>query len=586
MIAEMKKVKNKRFRQGGVLGFFGLGVLLGVILLVGVSRLVWHGKFYPGVKIAGIEMAGLTREQAREKLRLATDSYQAKMVFNGSGWVVPAGAVAFEIEGSLNTAYRYGRRAKIEDYLLLLINKQTSYPLVLLEGKTQELEGLIREIAGAVEISAVEPTIEVRGKKVKVTNGSDGTILNGEELDRRIRASYSRLGSEPVEIPVQVAKEELGMDELDQVIRRAERLIETSLVLRLNDEAIKLGGKEILAFLSTRGGEEILSYKTIAEYVAGLKESLDREPQDARFEFVGGVVKEFAPGRDGVEVNTQATIINIQTAIDKLLSGDGKNEKVEVVVRRTPPQVTTENVNELGIRERIGRGESYYAHSIPNRIYNVGLASSRLNSVLVPPGEEFSFNKYVGEVSGATGYRPAYVISAGRTVLGDGGGVCQVSTTVFRAAMAAGLPITERWGHAYRVSYYELNSKPGIDATVYAPSKDIKFKNDTPGHILIQTINDPKNLRLIIEIYGTSDGRVATISEPKVWGVSPPPPSIYQDDPTLLAGAVKQVDWAAWGAKTSFEYKVIRDGEVLQEKTFSSSYRPWANVYLRGTATQ
>jgi vancomycin resistance protein YoaR len=245
--------------------------------------------------------------------------------------------------------------------------------------------------------------------------------------------------------------------------------------------------------------------------------------------------------------------------------------------------VTIDKVNELGIEERIGRGESYYAHSIPNRIFNVGLASDRINSALIAPGEEVSFNKLVGEVSAATGYRSAYIISQGRTVLGDGGGLCQVSTTLFRAAMNAGLPILERWGHSYRVSYYEQNSSPGIDATVIAPSKDFRFKNDTPGHILIQTINDPKNLHLVIEIYGTSDGRVASVTEPKVWGITPPLPTVYQDDPSLPSGTMKQVDWSASGARASFEYKVTRDGETLQDQTFSTVYRPWAAVYLRGT---
>jgi vancomycin resistance protein YoaR len=149
--------------------------------------------------------------------------------------------------------------------------------------------------------------------------------------------------------------------------------------------------------------------------------------------------------------------------------------------------------------------------------------------------------------------------------------------------MAAGLPITERWAHAYRVGYYEQNSKPGIDATIFEPSKDFRFKNDTPGYILVQTINDPKTLHLIVDIYGTSDGRVSTISTPKIWGITPPPPDIIQDDPTLPAGTTKQVDWSAWGAKTSFVYTVLRNGETLENVTFNSIYKPWANIYLRGT---
>jgi vancomycin resistance protein YoaR len=168
-------------------------------------------------------------------------------------------------------------------------------------------------------------------------------------------------------------------------------------------------------------------------------------------------------------------------------------------------------------------------------------------------------------------------------VLGDGGGVCQVSTTVFRAALNAGLPITDRRAHAYRVGYYEQDSKPGIDATVYNPTTDLKFLNDTGNHILVQTKVDTKNLKMEVNIYGTKDGRTASISEPKVSGQVAPPATMYVDDPTLPVGQMKQIDYSAWGAKVSFNYKVMKGEEVVYEKTFYSNYQPWQAVYLKGT---
>jgi vancomycin resistance protein YoaR len=320
----------------------------------------------------------------------------------------------------------------------------------------------------------------------------------------------------------------------------------------------------------------------VMAYVEGLSERFDREPQDAMLKFVEGRVEEFAPARDGIKVSRREAIGYVSGGIEQLLEEEVVEAAVELPVTRTPPKITNEEVNNLGIVERIGRGESFYAHSIPNRVYNVALASERVSGALIAPGEEFSFNKMVGEISAATGYKTAYVISNGRTELGDGGGVCQVSTTVFRAALNAGMPIVERWAHAYRVGYYEQNAKPGLDATIYSPSKDLKFLNDTPGHILVQAIVDEPNRHLIIEIYGTKDGRVALLSPVRVWGESPPPPDLYQDDPTLAAGVVRQVDWSAWGAKTAFDYRVERNGETIYSKTFNSNFRPWQNVYLRG----
>jgi len=572
----MNKYKN-------IITFFLLGILTGIVLAVGVARVVWHSKFYPRVEIAGIKVAGLTREQARTILTDATDNYRAEFEFNGNSWRTPAKGIKFEIEATLNNAYRYGRKLEITDYLFLIINKKTNFPLVLSEGKTEKLEALITEIGGMIEISPIEPTVEIVGNKVNIINGKEGTVIDQKQLDNSLADNSRNLIKKPIIIRTIPIDPRLRVDQLTELKTRAEMLLDKEVIFILDDEKIKLGPKELIVFLATSGKSDLVNREVVKEYVERLSKGINKEPQDAKFEFRDGKVKEFVPGKDGVEVDLQPTAHGMQQAIEKLLEDDNKSEIVTIEVTKTPPKITTEKVNELGIRERIGRGESFYQHSIPNRIYNISLASSRLNSALIGQGEEVSFNGLVGEVSGATGYRPAYIISGGRTILGDGGGLCQVSTTMFRAAMSAGLPILERWGHAYRVSYYELNSKPGVDATVIAPSKDFRFRNDTPGHILIQTINDPKTLHLVIEIYGTSDGRVASMSEPKVWGITPSLTTIYQDDPSLPIGTSKQVDWAAPGAKISFEYKVVRNGETLIEKTFMTNYQPWASVYLRGT---
>jgi vancomycin resistance protein YoaR len=237
--------------------------------------------------------------------------------------------------------------------------------------------------------------------------------------------------------------------------------------------------------------------------------------------------------------------------------------------------------NELGIRELIGTGVSYFSGSIENRKFNIGLAASRINGVLIPPGEEFSFVNTVGDISANTGFKQAYVIKSGRTVLDDGGGVCQVSTTIFRAALNSGLPITARTAHAYRVGYYEQGFPPGIDATIFHPSVDFKFKNDTDKHILVQA--SVAGNSLTVELYGTSDGRTVTMTKPVVTGITPAPPEIRQDDPTLPRGTVKQVDWAANGANVSFSRTVTKGGITYINEVFRSNYRPWQAVFLVGT---
>ncbi|MBI3576987.1 VanW family protein [Candidatus Gottesmanbacteria bacterium] len=307
--------------------------------------------------------------------------------------------------------------------------------------------------------------------------------------------------------------------------------------------------------------------------------------QDALFSFANNRVSAFRPSHDGRHVNIPALKEKFRESLTEIADRGNHVVRIPVSIIIDKPTFTTEGVNSFGVKELIGRGYSEFAHSIPGRIHNVTLAAARINGILIKPGDTFSFNDALGDVSALTGFQPAYVIKEGKTVLGDGGGVCQVSSTLFRAILNAGLPVVERREHAYRVGYYEqAGYKPGLDATVYAPSVDLKFKNDTPGYLLIQTKTDPTNLTLTFEFYGTRDGRRAEILNHKIWGEAPPPPDLYQDDPTLPTGTIKQVDFAAWGAKASFQYKVTRNGETLQDRVFTSNFRPWQAVFLRGTA--
>ncbi|MBP9702156.1 VanW family protein [Candidatus Woesebacteria bacterium] len=579
----MKKVQKK----SSVLkmsGYYLLGVLAGLLGMIAMTRIIWHSKFYPNVTIANLAVGGMTRAEAATTLQQAIGERKITLNYNGYAWELDTSSVDINIDESLNRAYRVGRRLDLRDYALVFVAQPQEFGIVLGTGTTPEYIKMVEEIAQTVEIPSIQTELSVKNGVVNLINGHDGLAVDTQELSKAIGERATLLSPDPVAVPTKVILTQLRDEEQAVLKERAITLLPKQLILGLDDERIKLLGVELIQFLSREPGQnKLVDSNAVSEYVSGLKESLNREAVDAKFKYEDGRVTEFAPGRDGIKVDLEKTAQNIELAMATLSENEEKETKIEIVVDRTSPKVTIDKINELGIKERIGRGESYYAHSIPNRVFNVGLAAERTNSVLVPPGEEYSFNKSVGEISGATGYRTAYVISGGRTVLGDGGGVCQVSTTLFRAAMNAGLPITERWAHAYRVGYYEQNSKPGVDATVYSPSKDLRFKNDTPGHILVQTINDPKELHLVVEIYGTSDGRVATVTEPKVSGMSGPLPTIYQDDPSLPTGTMKQVDWAASGAKTSFEYKVERNGDVLQDKVFSSNYRPWASVFLRGT---
>ena len=254
--------------------------------------------------------------------------------------------------------------------------------------------------------------------------------------------------------------------------------------------------------------------------------------------------------------------------------------RIEIV----EPEITNTKASNLGITTLLVKGFSYFQGSSKERIHNIALSSSLLHGLLIAPKEVFSLNNALGDISAATGYQSSYIIKEGKTVLGDGGGVCQVSSTLFRAALNAGLEIIERHPHSYRVYYYEQGGfSPGMDATIFSPSIDLKIKNNTPAHILIQTILDYNNSSLTFEFYGQKDDREVNISKVKTWDQQPPPEDKYIDDPTLPKDQIKQIDWKAWGIKTSFSYKVTKDNQVLTQNSFYSNFQPWQAVFLRGT---
>jgi vancomycin resistance protein YoaR len=332
-----------------------------------------------------------------------------------------------------------------------------------------------------------------------------------------------------------------------------------------------------------------VNQEKLTAVVSQISQEVNRPAQDALFEFkpsIGsgqGRVVDFQVSKEGIAVEEEEMKSLIILAFSRP-AWQQEQIALDLPVKSLLPEVTTDQSNRLGVKELLAEGESFFHDSIPSRVHNIILASSYLHGVVVPPGEIFSFAQKIGTISAQLGYKPAYVIKERKTILEDGGGVCQVSTTMFRAALNAGLPIVERQPHYYRVGFYEQGGyPPGLDATVYPPSPDLKFKNDTPAYILIQTVVDKEKKRLAFQFYGSSDGRKMELAKPIIHSQTAPPEPVYIDEPTLPAGVVKRLDTAHWGAKVSVTRKVFNaDGSLKEEKTWWSNYTPWAAVYQRG----
>lgn len=415
--------------------------------------------------------------------------------------------------------------------------------------------------------------------RIQIKEAENGLALDKDKVKQTV-SDFLLTGKYQGELPLKVSPPKITTAHVNQAKQILESVAANPLKLVFNDKNWTLDAKQLLTLIDLQKGQNILSFEQTSLYLKNIALEIDQEVQEGLFEFNPNTkrVTAFKPSAEGQKLNIDQTYDLI---ISSLASPDHVWEPINLPVEIIKPKIQTSDVNSLGIKELLGRGISNFAGSIPNRIYNIGLTAAKINGILVPPGQNFSFNQTVGDITAATGFKQAYVIKEGRTVLDDGGGVCQDSTTLFRAVLNAGLPVIKRTAHAYRVGYYEQGFPPGLDATVFYPSVDFQFKNDTPAHILIQAY--PAGTTLYVDLYGTPDGRTTTLTKPIVTNQTPPPPDLRQDDPTLPKGTVKQVDWSAWGATVSFTRTVTRNGQIIESEVWKSNYKPWQAVYLVGT---
>lgn len=575
----------------------GLGFISVMALVTAVYasiEMAYADRIYPRVFVSQTSLGNLTREQAREQLSLVYRTIVAEPIVLASNertWEISPASInlQIDIDQTISQAFAVGHdRDSFKNIRMRvpLLWSQTRLPPVI-HYDAVKLQAKVDEITQGIEIAPISSKISYVDGQFIAAPSVEGKRVDQVQLEQMIARHIADRNRSPIELPLVTAQPALTAQGAQKLIPALAQYVEQPLTLTFEDTSIAINTEAILGLINyaeptamaDATADFSLSREKLTEYIAMFAVQIDQPAKDALFNFVDGKVVAFQPSQDGISVDREA----LAQAIEDTLVKGGESRVIVVPVNRTKPSATTETVNDLGIKELVGRGESNFRNSPSDRIYNIRLAASRINGVIIKPGEEFSFNTAVGDISAATGYKQALVILSGRTVLGDGGGVCQVSTTVFRAALEAGLPITARTAHAFRVSYYENDRGPGFDATIYQPGVDFKFKNDTGQAILLQAQVDEANTKLAINLYGTSDGRVASVSKATYYSTSPVPPEVRQDDPNLPKGVVKQVEKAVPGAKVGFTRTVTRNGETIIQETFSSNFRPWAAVYLVGT---
>ena len=584
--------------------------ILPVVLIIFLT--VWlflSARIYPNISVAGVDIGLLTREQAFQKVTTEVtkrSSRPLEMELNNNSpekqiFIIELNKqeTTPDIEKAVSLAYELGRKKAFFPRAKVDIGFDISLPV-----KKQ-----IENIAQTLNQPPIDSTLKVYEGEITVSPSQNGTILDEQQMYLKINDYLNGASLANLNLPLKTQPPNLSFAQAAAIKKRLDVIKNSPVKLTFEDFSFTLDLETVLSLVDlensqnslalfdinnqkyniasiTLNGKEIsdskltLNQTKLKSYLEKLAIQIDRPVQEPLFSVDPSSnpekpkITEFRPPVNGRQLQIEETIGQINSA---LIARNQTEVRLPVNIIQPKNKLS----NELGIKELIGSGVSHFAGSIENRKFNIGLAASRINGVLVGPDEEFSFVNTVGDISANSGYRQAYIIKSGRTVLDDGGGVCQVSTTVFRAALNSGLPITARTAHAYRVGYYEQGFPPGLDATIFTPSVDLKFKNDTGHHILVQT--KVIGTSLYIDLYGTSDGRTVEMTKPVITSVTPAPPEIRQEDPSLPKGTVKQVDFAAAGANVSSKRTVTKGGITYINETIKSNFRPWQAVFLVGT---
>ncbi|MCX7790260.1 MAG: VanW family protein [Chloroflexaceae bacterium] len=590
-------------RGGGRIGLIVALVLLVVVIAAGGTLVAvdqrYAGKIYPNVSVHGVSIGELTPAMARATLERQFASFLAQPVtltYGNQIWTPTLAelGVRLEIDRAVEQAYLAGRGHDPFTNLgevFVVYRSGLELPLHLTVDQAA-MQAYLLSRAVQVERPALDAQITLDGGLIAVTPAATGQqVLINETLHElttalqslaprtvalRTRAVAPRLS----DAAVQAAREELARLLAGPITITVEgarepfvwSLEDLARLVRVERQAGPAG--DTLAVTVDRAQVRAkLTDLAAATAIPGRLPRVDWNGGNLR------IFKEGVPGRR----------LDVERAEEMVLAAfaaPASARQVSLTLTSESLPVTAANLDQLGITELLAVGRSDFSGSAAYRVTNIQAGMRLLHGVLVPPGAEFSFNDTIGRIDASNGFVEGYAIVQNRTQLEWGGGICQDSTTMFRAAFWAGLPITERWGHSFYISWYdkygfgEYGNGPGMDATIFTGALDLKFLNDTGNWLLIQTLADPGQALAEVRIYGTSDGRKVSLIGPTITERIPAPTQPrYVPDPRRPRGSIRQSDKARGGMTIQFTRVIERDGQVIERRLFETKFKPWPNIY-------
>jgi len=570
-------------------------------------EVVYNSHVYPGVTLQNVDLSGMTLEESEQLLAEAlsyTYDGRIQLTYQDQVWEVQPIDLGYIVDPGVNAqqAFDVGRNGW---FLTNLIEKWRAWfdgyqlsPVAFYDERMAQ--SYLQEVADEINQPILEASLILENTQVVVRNGQVGREVDIASTLDALELLLGQMQSGTVSLVVE--EREPRIIDASAQADLAREILSEPLVLTdgESDEAgtwtvspEKLA--EMLIISQVEDGEDenaayeiTLNENLFRVYLNSLAAEVHIDPANTRFIFNDdtGELEVIEPAVIGRTLDIEASIGTIN---DRLQSG---KHEIALEFDVVPPAVTDDMTGEeLGITEKVKSWTTYFYGSEAARVQNITIASSQFHGLLIAPGETFSMAEALGDVSLENGYAEALIIYGDRTIQGVGGGVCQVSTTLFRTAFFAGFPIVERHAHAYRVGYYEYeytrtkNSKwAGLDATVYFPIVDLKFTNDTDYWLLMETYVVGQSLTW--KFYSTGDGRTVEWETTGLTNVVPAPDPLYRENPELGKGVIKKVDYEAEGADVAITRTVYKDGEIYFSDVFRTHYQPWQAIFEYGPGTE
>jgi vancomycin resistance protein YoaR len=593
--------------------FLMVPVVVGVVLslIVAVSIALYQGRHtgqvYTGVQVWDADLSGMTAEEARTAIAALApvdDQQTITLVDSGTGreWTYsPADlGLTADVERTVAAAYAVGReggpwQSFRQQFDSWYAGAYLAPVIVFDEG---QFEAALAEIASDIYVPAEDAQLNFDGNTFEYAGGQTGRMLDVQDLRTRLGNPLTDFREMRVELLVH----ELTPDVLEdpEVAAQVEYLLAPVTFYfqePLDDvdmDRLALSTEQLASWLRIEMVPEaegaaryhvFMDENGVRAWLGEVANEVFRPPQNARFYFDDNT-RELVL----VEGHVNGRALDVEATLDQFIAQvTTPNRSMPLILNDILPTVHSgATATDLGITELVTQTTTWFYGSTPERKHNIARAAAQFFGIVVAPGEEFSFNRYLGDVTEEEGFTTGLVIIGGRTVEGVGGGVCQVSTTLYQAAFWAGFPITERLEHGYRVHYYDDGEGPGMDATVYSPLVDLKFVNNTEHHLLIENYYNEVYEALTFKFYSTKVGRVVEKDTPIFENVVEPNPDVWEFNPDLEEEEIKQVDWAVEGARVTVGRRVFdANGNLMYgQEFFVSNYIPWQNVYQYGPGAE